>query len=215
MFNIVVAMDKNQGIGKNRQLPWPKLKGDMKFYRELTCSTQTDEIEERYGLTGNSNNTYADYQEFLDYLKSLSPPSSADIHPKNAVIMGRKTWDSLPERFRPLPNRLNIVLTRRKSLSYFRGSYIADCFEDALAYSVNERCPNTFVIGGSQIYNDALRHGGCDKIYITKINTIFKCDTFFPEIGNSLGNEISGFSVYEDSISYQFTVIRFKAYDSK
>ena len=50
MFHIVVGIDQNRGIGKSGVLPWPKLKGDMKFYRELTTCPITDRIDERYKL---------------------------------------------------------------------------------------------------------------------------------------------------------------------
>ena len=74
-FSLVVAATQKGGIGLKNDLPWPKLKGDMSFFRDLT-STCDDENK------------------------------------MNAVILGRKTWESIPTKFRPLPGRINIVLSR-------------------------------------------------------------------------------------------------------
>jgi dihydrofolate reductase/thymidylate synthase len=75
-FSIVVAMDSQQGIGKNNNLPW-SLSADLTHFKSLTTTV-------------------------------------THLQKRNAVIMGRKTWNSLPTAFRPLPNRLNIVITRQE-----------------------------------------------------------------------------------------------------
>ncbi len=199
-------MEKNNGIGKNGTLPWPKLKGDMKFYRELTCSHSTSEIEQRYGLGDNSKKSFTSYPEFLDHLHSHRPISlSNNSALPNAVIMGRKTWDSLPEKFRPLPNRLNIILTKQQFTSKVEKVYFTNSLEDALVYAKNAECPNTFVIGGCQIYIEALRQQQCKKIYITKIDSVFDCDVYFPAIKNEYTTNISGYTVSEQLLKYQFT----------
>lgn len=201
-------MDKNNGIGKNGALPWPKLKGDMKFYRELTCSHRTNEVELRFGLSDNSNKTFAGYPELLDQLqnhKLLSQNDNSGLF--NAVIMGRKTWDSLPENFRPLPNRLNIILTKQQIISEAEKVYFTNSLKDALIYAKNAECPNSFVIGGSQIYHEALKHQQCKKIYITKIDSVFDCNVYFPAIVKEYSTNNSGFAVCEQSLKYQFTML--------
>ena len=75
-----------------------------------------------------------------------------------AVIMGRKTWESLPEAFRPLPGRRNIVLTRQKGLttdSRFQGAELAASLPDALAL-MGENSATIFVIGGADLYQQAI-----------------------------------------------------------
>ena len=106
MFHIVVGIDQNRGIGKAGVLPWPKLKGDMKFYRELTTCPITKRVEQRYKLVdGDWHTTFSSYDELVNHLRDCPElPACNDLRP-NAVIMGRKTWDSLPKKFRPLPNR--------------------------------------------------------------------------------------------------------------
>ena len=69
------------------------------------------------------------------------------------VIMGRKTWDSLPQRFRPLPGRRNIVVTRQPDWNE-KGAQRASSLREAL--SICEQAPEAWVIGGAQIYAEAL-----------------------------------------------------------
>ncbi|SFV55882.1 Dihydrofolate reductase [hydrothermal vent metagenome] len=96
----------------------------------------------------------------------------------NIVIMGRKTYESLPEKFRPLPNRVNIVLSRQKHFK-IQGvkvfNDIFDCIED----KKNEK-KEMFIIGGMSIYKQALSL--VSKIYLTTIHHQFKGDAYFPKI---------------------------------
>jgi len=91
------------------------------------------------------------------------------------VIMGRKTWDSLPSRFRPLPGRTNIVLTRDPEWRG-DGAEPVPSFDAALA-----RCgdaPRVFVIGGAELYALALPRA--DELLLTEIDASFDADRFFP-----------------------------------
>jgi dihydrofolate reductase len=92
------------------------------------------------------------------------------------VVMGRKTWDSLPERFRPLPGRRNIVVTRNPRWQG-NGAERAASLEDALQ-SVTDAA-KVFVIGGGDLYALALPHA--DELVFTEIDTEFSdADVFFP-----------------------------------
>ncbi len=92
------------------------------------------------------------------------------------VIMGRKTWDSLPERFRPLPGRRNIVVTRQAEWQA-RGAVRAGSLDDALQLSGD--ADKVFVIGGGELYAAALPLA--DELVLTEIDTVFAdADTFFP-----------------------------------
>lgn len=93
------------------------------------------------------------------------------------VVMGRKTWDSLPERFRPLPGRRNIVVTRNPEWQA-NGAERADSLDAALALApgVERIC----VIGGAQVYASALPLA--DELVLTEVEADFPlADTFFPE----------------------------------
>lgn len=91
------------------------------------------------------------------------------------VIMGRKTWDSLPTRFRPLPGRRNIVVTRN---AHWRaaGAEAAHSLQAALALVAG--APKAFVIGGGELYAQALAHA--DELVLTEIDRDFEGDACFP-----------------------------------
>jgi dihydrofolate reductase len=92
------------------------------------------------------------------------------------VIMGRKTWDSLPERFRPLPGRRNIVVTRQAQWQA-AGAERSASFDDALARVAD--AAKVFVIGGGELYAAAIAQA--DELVLTEIDTTFAdADTFFP-----------------------------------
>lgn len=94
------------------------------------------------------------------------------------VIMGRKTWESLPERFRPLPERTNIVVTRQAG--YTAGdAIVVDGLSDAfLAAEEAPGADETFVIGGGEIYAAALPY--TTRLYLTLVDETAEADTFFP-----------------------------------
>jgi dihydrofolate reductase len=97
------------------------------------------------------------------------------------VIMGRKTYDSFPPKFRPLPNRTNIVVTRNTNFEVPEGVYRVNSLE--AAFKIAEGCNETekYIIGGAEIYKQALPFA--DEIYLTKVHATFpEADTFFPPI---------------------------------
>jgi dihydrofolate reductase len=93
----------------------------------------------------------------------------------HAVVMGRKTWDSLPDRFRPLPGRRNLVLTRDPEWAG-EGAESAGSLEEAL--SLVRDAQEVFVIGGAEIYESALPHA--DELQLTEVDADYEGDTFFP-----------------------------------
>lgn len=95
------------------------------------------------------------------------------------VIMGRKNYDSIPERFRPLPNRENVVLTRQNDFEA-EGCAVFNSMEDCLnAYKNTEK--EVFIIGGGEIYKLALDQNAIDEMFITHVNHRYGADTFFPD----------------------------------
>lgn len=95
------------------------------------------------------------------------------------VLMGRKNWDSIPERFRPLPGRENVVLTRNQEFSA-EGATVFHSLESALVHYRNDD-RIFFVVGGGEIYRMALALNCIDEMYITHVNAAYGADTFFPE----------------------------------
>jgi dihydrofolate reductase len=82
------------------------------------------------------------------------------------VVMGRKTWDSLSPRFRPLPGRRNIVVTRRHDWSA-DGAEVARSVDDALAHAVQGDVDRVWVIGGAQLFADTI--GRADRLEVTEL----------------------------------------------
>jgi dihydrofolate reductase len=92
------------------------------------------------------------------------------------VVMGRKTWDSLPDRFRPLPGRRNIVVTRNPAWQA-QGAEPAGSVEEALQLAGRDDL--VFVIGGAEIYRAALPYA--DELVLTEVELDVTGDAFFPE----------------------------------
>ena len=92
----------------------------------------------------------------------------------HAVIMGRKTFESLPN---PLPNRLNIVVTRNTNYNH-DGIVVCESIEEALTHCTNDSQP--FIIGGGEIYSQTIDL--VDRIELTRVYKNYKGDAFFPEI---------------------------------
>jgi dihydrofolate reductase len=113
--------------------------------------------------------------EDLKHFKSLTTG--------HTIIMGRKTCESIG---RPLPNRRNIVISRNKEVSY-EGAEVVHSIEDAFSISRNDN--EVFVIGGSNIYEQALSL--VDQLYITEIKKSFSGDAYFPEINKQIWIESS------------------------
>lgn len=94
------------------------------------------------------------------------------------VIMGRKTWESLPERFRPLPGRSNIVVTRQTGYEA-PSATVADSFDSARAAAARASgAEEIFVIGGGELYTAALPYA--NRLYLTLVDDATEADTFFP-----------------------------------
>jgi dihydrofolate reductase len=93
------------------------------------------------------------------------------------VIMGRKTFESLGQRV--LPGRLNIILTKQTGLSYANTEVVGSLTE-AIQLAEHEQYAEVFVIGGGQIYQEAMSIA--DTIYMTRVHTQIEGDTLFPEL---------------------------------
>lgn len=137
---------------------------------------------------------------------------------ENAVIMGRKTWESIPPKFKPLPKRLNIVLSGnpniREELNIPKEVIVSSSFNDALsALSVpetNSKVENIFVIGGEAVYREAVRSEMCERIFLTLVETeVPGLDTFFPHLSATEFRMISKSNpMTENDITFCFTELQ-------
>jgi dihydrofolate reductase / thymidylate synthase len=121
--------------------------------------------------------------------------TTIDPQKRNAVLMGRKTWESIPAKFRPLPGRINLVLSRNSQYEIDKDStelldklpkfpahaITANSLESALQKLSDFEIENYFIIGGAHLYEQAVHHPSCNLLYLTEIDEKFQCDAFFPE----------------------------------
>ncbi|KAG5996712.1 hypothetical protein E4U43_002813 [Claviceps pusilla] len=155
-LTLIVAATRSLGIGRNGNMPWPPLRKEMQYFARVTSRTAPG-----------------------------SPPNAI-----NAVIMGRKTWDSIPSRFRPLKNRLNIVVTRTPAQpaspeepqpkEQQQQPLRVPSLDAALAHVAEDpSISRVFIMGGGQIYQQALQLEEAKRVLLTRIEGEFECDTFF------------------------------------
>ena len=118
---------------------------------------------------------------------------------EQAVVMGRKTWDSLPERFRPLPGRSNIVITRQKDWQA-PGALVAHSLDQAMSL-----CPEPgplWVIGGAEIYAQALPLAS--TVVVTEIDMEVQGDAHAPLLGTEWKEMSRQFHPNDGGLSYSF-----------
>ena len=102
-----------------------------------------------------------------------------EITTGHCVITGRKNYESIPEKFRPLPNRNNIIITRQKNYQA-PGAIVVGSIEEALKKAKQTDTGEIFIIGGAEIYRQSISLA--DKLYVTKIYHSFFGDVYFPLI---------------------------------
>lgn len=160
MIAIIVATDKQGGIGKDNALLW-HLPNDLKRFKSITSG-----------------------------------------HP---IIMGRKTYDSIG---RPLPNRLNIIITQNKDLN-IEGCVIVHSLKEAIIAAEGK---DVFIIGGGSIYEQAMEIA--DMIYLTLVDVTLEADTHFPKIEDDKWQIVHSESHFKDekhNYDYQFIDLKRKA----
>ena len=129
----------------------------------------------RNGAIGKDNRLLWQLPEDMQRFKALTLG--------HAVLMGRKTWESLPAKFRPLPGRRNIVISRNANLQ-LPGAAIAHNLINAISAAGDE---NVFVIGGGEVYNHALPLA--DRLELTEVDDAPAGDAFFPTVDRRLWQE--------------------------
>lgn len=134
----------------------------------------------RNGVIGKDNDLVWNLPDDMKYFKETTAG--------HAVIMGRKNYYSIPEKWRPLPNRTNIVITRNRSLSIENVEVVHDIASGLeLAKEAGEH--EVFIIGGGQIFEQSLPI--TDRIYYTDIHASYEGDIYFPALQPDVWQEIS------------------------
>lgn len=152
--------------------------------------------EARGGVIGAGGGMPWHVPEDLAHFKELTDGSP--------VVMGRKTWESLPARFQPLPGRRNIVVTRQADWSA-EGAEVAHSLDDALALAA-DGAQEIWVIGGARLFADVI--GRADRLEVTELDLAVKGDTFGPAIDGSWSvaavDPAEGWHTSASGIRYRF-----------
>ncbi|NXS48710.1 DYR reductase, partial [Balaeniceps rex] len=135
---------------------------------------------------------------------------------QNALIMGKKTWFSIPEKNRPLKDRINIVLSRELKETPKGAHYLSKSLDDALALldspELKSKVDMVWIVGGTSVYKAAMEKPINHRLFVTRILQEFESDTFFPEIDDKdykLLTEYPGVPAdiqEENGIRYKFEV---------
>ncbi|CAG8562799.1 13040_t:CDS:2 [Ambispora leptoticha] len=196
---IAAATAEKRAIGIENRLPW-KLKRDMRYFEQVTKRVIINDHEDSR-RKGDDD----------DYDSSRKEASATK---KNAVLMGRRQWESIPPKYQPLKQRLNAVLSRtwkvlpplpnnvdqQNNDSNTKDSSLAQnlplssppvlLFNDFMtaieSLSANPQVSQIYVIGGSYVYAEAMASPLCTHILLTQIYKEFEADTFFPPIDESV-----------------------------
>ena len=126
------------------------------------------------------------------------------------VIMGRKNYESIPHKYRPLPHRTNIIVTRQPDYEA-EDCIIVGTIAKAIDYAIGKNQNEIFIIGGGQIYAQSLELA--NKLYVTEIKEEFDGDTFFPTYDKCAWEEVSRIS--HDKDERHLHAFDFVVYDRK
>jgi dihydrofolate reductase len=125
------------------------------------------------------------------------------------VVMGRKNYDSIPEKYRPLPNRENVILTKNTSFEASNCS-VFHSLDAALSAYQSDKNRKFFIIGGGQIYKLALEAKILEEMFITHIDGNYDADTFFPDFNESDWNkELLMSQAIDEKHRHGFKVFRY------
>jgi dihydrofolate reductase len=161
MITLIVKVDTNNLIGDSQLNRMPR-----------ETSTDADIIAANH----------ADMKRFVALRKWTNPETAPDI-----VIMWRKTWESIPEKYRPFRQNNNYIISRQTNLSLWDTKWetvkVFGSIEVCLTYArENDRGRDIHVIGGGQIYHYVLEHDLADRIDMTILHHEFEWDIYFPQL---------------------------------
>lgn len=128
------------------------------------------------------------------------------------IITGRKNYESIPERFRPLPNRDNIVITRQ-NIKY-EGAHVVNSIEEAIKMAKKFNTDKAFLIGGGQIYKQALEEGLVDELLITWVDAHLEADVFFPKLNDKWVIDSLEEHLADEKNKYNYTFTKYIKKDS-
>jgi len=135
------------------------------------------------------------------------------------VVMGRRNWDSIPLKYRPLSDRINVVITRNTAFSHpdcVVFNSVEAAIEHYTSHAATQDDRDLFIIGGGQIYTYCMAHDLLDEMYITFIDESFDGDTYFPEIdAEKWDRELIMHHPIDEKNKYVFDVYKYTKHNQK
>lgn len=125
------------------------------------------------------------------------------------VIMGGNTWLSIPEKYRPFSERLNIVISHLEDFPLPEGVLLAHSIEEALQLAEKHNPEGkAFIIGGGYLYKTSITHEQCEELMLTEIDRVFDVDIYFPDIPADFKKVDESEEQEEKGIKFRFVTYR-------
>ncbi|XP_068459478.1 zgc:153031 [Clinocottus analis] len=161
----------------------------------------------------------SEFQNFRNHVMGVSRPGKM-----NMMVWGKLCWYSVPKLDFPLPNVLHAVLSTTMKTVPDHANFLCRDLDSAARLAAQpplaDLIETIWIVGGTQVYEDALKHPWCDLVYLTDVMADFDCDVFFPEFDRGLFKEQEGFPDVpsgiqeENGIKYKFQVFKKEAGDA-
>ncbi|XP_015283601.1 PREDICTED: dihydrofolate reductase [Gekko japonicus] len=172
-------------------------------------------VSENMGIGKNGQLPWPPLKNEFAYFQKMTR-TTTQKGKQNVVIMGRKSWFSIPEKSRPLKGRINIVLSKQLKETPEGAHFLARTLDEALDLlelpELAKLIDMVWIIGGSSVYKEAMEKPLHQLLFLTRIFQYFESDTFFPEIDLNQFKLLQGYpgvpdGIQEESgIQYKFEV---------
>ncbi|HEY0710794.1 MAG TPA: dihydrofolate reductase [Polyangia bacterium] len=162
--------------------------------------------DEERGIGHNNRLPWPRLKADIAHLKRITT-NTRDPGARNAVVMGRRTWDSIARPYRPLPDRLNVVVSRGAP-PVPADVRLAAGLDEALRAATDAGVESIYVLGGGRLFAEAVTDPRCELIYYTRIFATFDSDTHFPPFEAAFAREAIDRTHTEAGVSYQIELWR-------
>jgi dihydrofolate reductase len=159
--------------------------------------------DDNWGIGRNNALPWPKIKGDLQHFRRVTSTVAEGQERQNAIIMGRKTWQSAEVAGRALPRRINCVVSRSE-LSLPEGVIHGTSLDDALR-KCSKVAATVFVVGGAELYRLALQHPSLRYVYLTRVHGTFDCDTVIPNLNHDFVEQHwdGALTATENSVTYQ------------
>lgn len=160
-------------------------------------------VDENFGI-GKNNDLPWRFKKDMEFFKETTTKTK-DPKKKNMLIMGSKTWKSIPEKYRPFKGRKNAILAWDPNFKA-KGASVYGSIDEALD-AAGDDIENIFFIGGGMVYKESIMHPKLTGVYLTHIEKQYDCDTFFPKIPEKFSHKEVIKEDWENGTKLTFTLL--------